>query len=79
MEEVTINLLKKMDEERDKVELFGSCSHGIVEMDEVDGEKEEFKDIDVLVSDLMLGKNERCSWGLDHIDESDANLDYDCS
>ncbi|GKB76335.1 hypothetical protein Tco_0943230 [Tanacetum coccineum] len=28
-----------MDEERDKVELFGSCSRGIVEMDEVDGEK----------------------------------------
>ncbi|GJU78808.1 zinc finger, CCHC-type containing protein [Tanacetum coccineum] len=30
---------KKIDEERDKVELFGSCSRGIVEMDEVDGEK----------------------------------------
>ncbi|GJU17191.1 hypothetical protein Tco_1145157 [Tanacetum coccineum] len=41
--------------------------------------REEFEDIDVLVSDLMLGKTERCSWGLDHIDDSDVNLDYDCS
>nr|GEW93687.1 heterogeneous nuclear ribonucleoprotein 1-like [Tanacetum cinerariifolium] len=35
-----------MEEERGKVELFGSCSHGFVEMDEVDGDKfveNEFK------------------------------------
>ncbi|GKE45825.1 hypothetical protein Tco_1473109 [Tanacetum coccineum] len=39
LEEVTINILRKMDEERDKLELFGNCSRGFVEMDEVNGEK----------------------------------------
>nr|GEW95686.1 E3 UFM1-protein ligase 1 homolog [Tanacetum cinerariifolium] len=39
VQELTINLLKKIEEERDKVELLGSCSRGFVEMDEVDGDK----------------------------------------
>nr|GEZ42818.1 hypothetical protein [Tanacetum cinerariifolium] len=40
--------------------------------------RKEYEDTDVLVSDIMLGKNRRCSWGLDHIDGPDENLDYDC-
>ncbi|GKB87336.1 hypothetical protein Tco_0959608 [Tanacetum coccineum] len=36
------------------------------------------EDTDVLVSDLTLGKNGRCSWELDHIDGPEENPDYDC-
>ncbi|GJU99062.1 hypothetical protein Tco_1328333 [Tanacetum coccineum] len=39
VQETTYNLLKKMDAERDKLELFGNCSRGFVKVDEIDGEK----------------------------------------
>ncbi|GJU94538.1 zinc finger, CCHC-type containing protein [Tanacetum coccineum] len=84
-----------MDEERDKVELFGGCCRGIVEIDEVDGEKfvekrfkhKKFEETQVDIDgdcegdgkDRELELDDKCSWGLDHIDDSDVNLDYDCS
>ncbi|GKA46708.1 hypothetical protein Tco_0739591 [Tanacetum coccineum] len=39
VQETTYNLLKKMDAERDKLELFGNCSRGFVKVDEIDREK----------------------------------------
>nr|GEW25560.1 ATP-dependent zinc metalloprotease FTSH, chloroplastic [Tanacetum cinerariifolium] len=51
LEEARNKLLKKRDEERGKLELFGNCSRGFVKMDGVNGEKyvengSKFKKID---------------------------------